>query len=103
MRIDIALGGHPRISMGLLGRHGTFVSDVRDLAFKLGEGVVLVRFYCEHVTLRFTWKSSVYDQHQLIAMGSSELKFDSGRYFVCPLMGRLTSELHLVGGKFGCR
>lgn len=103
MRIDIVLESHPRISMGLLRRHGMFVSDVSELAFKIGEAVVFVRYYPEDNALRLTWKSSSYDQQQLIGLGFTKLKFGDRRYFICPLTGKRTSELHLVGGNFGCR
>ena len=103
MRIDVVFEGHPRISMGLLRRHGMFVSEVSELTFKIGEAVVFVRYLMEDDTLQLTWKSSGYEDQQLIGFGFAALRYGDRRYFVCPLTRKLTSELHLVGGKFGCR
>ena len=103
MRIDVVLESHPRISMGLLRRHGMFVSDVSELAFQIGRTIVFARYYVEDDTLFLRGKSSYYDQSQLIGFEFAKLKFGDRRYFVCPLTRKRTSELHLVGGNFGCR
>ena len=103
MRIDVVFEGHPRISMGLLRRQGMFVSDVSELAFQIGKAIVFVRYYVEDDTLLLTCNSSGYEEQQLIGFDFSKLKFGDRRYFVCPLTRKRTSELHLVGGNFGCR
>ncbi|GAC1579843.1 MAG: hypothetical protein NVS3B5_13170 [Sphingomicrobium sp.] len=84
MLIDVVFEGHPRISTGLLRRHGMFVSDVSELAFSIGEVVVFVRYYTEDGTLYLKWKSSGCDEAQLIGLCFADLKFSDRRYFVCP-------------------
>jgi hypothetical protein len=103
LRLDVIFEDHPRFSMGQLRRHGMFVSDVSELAFKIGEAIVSIRYYTEDDTLLLKWKSNGFEDGRLIGLTFAELKFGGRRYFVCPLTGKRTSELHLVGGKWGCR
>ena len=103
MRIDVHFEGHPRISMGLLRRHGMFVSEVNELTLKIGEVIVFARYSREHDNLILTCRSNDCDRQKWIELDYAKLKFGYRRYFLCPLTQKRASEIHLVDGKFGCR
>ena len=103
VRSDVVLASHPRIGMGLLRRHGMFVSDVRLLVFEFGRIDVSIKHYPEENDLCFLWKSSTHEKMERIKIDLVLLKYGCRKYFICPLSGKRTSELHLVNDTLGCR
>lgn len=103
MRSDVVLESHPRISMGLLRRHGMFISEVTELIFDFGRVTVSIRYYPDDHDLSFLWKSTKKETMEIVKLGSATLNFGDRTYFICPIIGKRTSELHLMGDSLGCR
>lgn len=80
-----------------------FVSDVRLLVFEFGRVDVSIRYYPEDNDLSFVWKSNKTEKMEIIKLELVSLKYGSRKYFICPLSGKRTSELHLVNDTLGCR